>query len=337
MKHRVIPVFVPELACPNQCIYCNQRIISGQLQIPTDEEIISVIERNLSTFTDDTFVELGFFGGNFTGIEIEEQQRLFSLIKPYRDRGVIKEVRLSTRPDYINREIIDFLVENGVNTVELGVQSLDEEVLSIVQRGYTPSQVYDAARLIRQVGIKLGMQMMVGLPGDTPEKSLMTAEKIVEWGAENTRIYPTLVIQNTELASWYKTGKYKPLLLEEALHWVKPILYLFETRGVSVLRVGLHPTEGFIDGKDYMAGPFHVSFKELVQTLIWNDLFDKDKDGMFVDKVSGQAVVVEVPAKQINAAIGHYAKNKEFILNKYGVRPKFVSNSSLPIYTFNVQ
>lgn len=329
MKHRTIPIFVPELACPNQCIYCNQRIISGQLQLPTNSEIIETIERNLSTFDDDAFVEIGFFGGNFTGIEFEEQQRLFSLISPYREKGIVKEVRLSTRPDYINSEVIDFLIKNNVTTIELGVQSLDEEVLDVVQRGYTPQQVYDAAKLICSAGIKLGMQMMVGLPKDTPEKALYTAQKIVECGAENTRIYPTLVIQHTKLADWYKNKIYTPLSLEEAVQWVKPILYHFEINNVTVLRVGLHPTEGFISGTDYVEGPFHVAFKELVQTEIWYDMFS---EALFDSNTD--TIIIEVPTKQINAAVGHYAKNKNMLMQKYRKNIKFIPNALLPIYTF---
>ena len=331
MKHRTIPIFVPELACPNQCIYCNQRIISGQLQIPSDQEIIDTIERNLSTFDSDTFVELGFFGGNFTGIEFDEQQRLFSLIKPYRDKGIIKEVRLSTRPDYINDEIMELMIQNNVSTIELGVQSLDDEVLATVQRGYTSQQVYDACSLIRKAGIRLGMQMMVGLPNDTPEKCLYTAKQIVQCGAENTRIYPTLVIQHTKLADWYNKGIYKPLALNDAIQWVKPILYHFETNNVTVLRVGLHPTEGFINGSDYLAGPFHVAFKELVQTEIWNDILSSTR---ICNKKEN--IMVEVPAKQINAAVGHHAKNKKALEEKFGTKIKFVPNNDMPIYTYNV-
>lgn len=329
MKHRTIPIFVPELACPNQCIYCNQRIISGQLQIPTNEEIINTIETHLSTFDSDTYVELGFFGGNFTGIELEEQQRLFSLIKPYCDSGSIREIRLSTRPDYINEEIIDFLLKNNVTTVELGVQSLDEDVLNTIQRGYTPQQVMDAVNLIKSSSIKLGMQMMVGLPKDTPQKSLLTAQKIVDWGADNTRIYPTLVIQHTKLADWYKQGIYSPLTLEQAVDWVKPILYHFEKNNVTVLRVGLHPTEGFINGTDYIAGPFHVAFKELVQTEIWYDIFSKANFD-----ISNTEIIIEVPSYQVNAAVGHHAKNKAMLQSLYKRKIKIVPNKNIPIYSF---
>ncbi|MBR0073319.1 MAG: radical SAM protein, partial [Bacteroidales bacterium] len=261
-KHRTIPIFVPEVSCPNQCIYCNQRVISGQQHMPTDEEITATIERYSSTFEEGTHVELAFFGGNFTGIPMSEQQRLFDLVRPYCQRIGVQGIRLSTRPDYISDDKVDFLKANGVTTVELGVQSLDDEVLARIRRGYTAETVERAAAIIRERDIEVGMQMMLGLPGDTPEKALHTARRIIELGATNTRIYPTLVVARTLLARWYEQGKYHPLTLQEAVNQCKDILYLFETNNITVLRVGLHPTEGFISHTDYLAGPFHVAFKE---------------------------------------------------------------------------
>ncbi len=327
MKHRVIPIFIPELACPNQCIYCNQRVISGQLRLPTEKEIIMTIETHLATINENTFVELGFFGGNFTGIDKTEQKRLFLLVKPYLDSGKIKGIRLSTRPDYINEEIVKLLKQNGVTTVELGVQSMDEEVLNAIQRGYTPKQVDTAAKIIIENGLELGMQMMVGLPMDTPEKSLQTAKKIISCGAKNTRIYPTLVIQHTQLATMYEKGIYNPLLLQDAIAWIKPILYLFEMHNVTVLRVGLHPTEGFIKGTDYLKGPFHVAFKELVQTEIWNDLFRN------IPLTESEEIQLLVPQQQLNAAIGHHAKNKNRLLAHYK-KVKFIADHKLNKYEY---
>ena len=329
MKHRTIPIFIPEISCPNQCIYCNQRIISGQQQMPTDEEIVRTIETYGSTFDNDTFVEIAFFGGNFTGIPLEEQQRLINLVKPYFNRYKIQGIRLSTRPDYITTEIVDFLKSNGVTVIELGVQSLDDEVLLNVQRGYTAKQVFEAAEIINQSGIELGMQMMLGLPGDTAEKAYRTAQQIIASGAKNTRIYPTLVVQHTQLAQMYLNGEYHPLSLNEAVIQAKDILYLFETSGITVLRVGLHPTEGFISGTDYLAGPFHVAFKEMVQTEIWHDLLSK------INNTSSE-IKIHVPEKQINAAVGHKGKNKKMLLEKYQ-KVQFIPDKSLKIYTFETK
>lgn len=328
-KHRTIPIFVPEVSCPNQCIYCNQRVISGQQHLPTDEEIVDTIERYSSTFEEGTYVELAFFGGNFTGIPLAEQQRLFNLVRPFCQRLGVQGIRLSTRPDYIDTERADLLKANGVTTVELGVQSLDDEVLRTVHRGYTASTVERAAAIIQSRDMEVGMQMMVGLPGDTAEKALATARRIVELGATNTRIYPTLVVAHTVLARMYEQGLYRPLSLQEAVNQCKDILYLFETNNITVLRVGLHPTEGFISGTDYLAGPFHVAFKELVQTEIWHDLLKKAE-------IPSENIIITVPESQLNAAVGHKGKNKSVLLNKCKTL-KFNTLQKLEKYQFSIR
>ena len=329
LKHRTIPIFVPEVSCPNQCIYCNQRVISGQQKMPTDEEITATIERYSSTFEAGTHVELAFFGGNFTGIPMSEQQRLFDLVRPYCQRLGVQGIRLSTRPDYISDDKVDFLKANGVTTVELGVQSLDNEVLASIRRGYTAETVERAAAVIQKRDIEVGMQMMLGLPGDTAEKALHTARRIIELGATNTRIYPTLVVARTLLARWYEQGLYTPLTLQEAVDQCKEILYLFETNNITVLRVGLHPTEGFISGTDYLAGPFHVAFKELVQTEIWHDLFAKAE-------IPEGEVVITVPEQQLNAAVGHHAKNKKMLL-QCCKSVKFNTSTELKPYNLKIE
>lgn len=326
LKHRTIPIFVPEVSCPNQCIYCNQRVISGQQHMPTDEEITATIERYSSTFEAGTHVELAFFGGNFTGIPMSEQQRLFDLVRPYCQRIGVQGIRLSTRPDYISDDKVDFLKDNGVTTVELGVQSLDDEVLARIHRGYTAETVERASAIIQKRDIEVGMQMMLGLPGDTAEKSLHTARRIIDLGATNTRIYPTLVVARTLLARWYEQGKYHPLTLQEAVNQCKDILYLFETNNITVLRVGLHPTEGFISHTDYLAGPFHVAFKEMVQTEIWHDIFSKAS-------LPTDNLVITVPERQLNAAVGHRGKNKNFLLS-HCKSVKFTTSSELPPYKY---
>ena len=329
LKHRTIPIFVPEVSCPNQCIYCNQRVISGQQHMPTDEEITATIERYSSTFEAGTHVELAFFGGNFTGIPMSEQQRLFDLVRPYCQRLGVQGIRLSTRPDYISDDKVDFLKDNGVTTVELGVQSLDDEVLARIRRGYNAETVERAAEIIQKRDIEVGMQMMLGLPGDTAEKALRTARRIIELGATNTRIYPTLVVARTMLARWYEQGLYTPLTLQEAVNQCKDILYLFETNNITVLRVGLHPTEGFISGTDYLAGPFHVAFKELVQTEIWHDILSKINEPT-------DSICIYVPERQLTAAVGHHAKNKKMLLQKYR-EVKFLPDNTLEKYDYYVE
>ncbi len=204
-RHYNIPIFIPELACPFQCIYCNQQKISGRLKIPTEKEILKSIEDHLATIpTENSEVELAFFGGNFTGIDKSEQMRLLKLVKPYLGNGRISGIRLSTRPDYINDEILEMLKGFGVTTIELGAQSLDDKVLRLSKRGHTAKDTERAANMVLKAGFSLGLQMMIGLPGDTLESAIYTANRIVGLGADNTRIYPTLVIRDTvmEKCTW---------------------------------------------------------------------------------------------------------------------------------------
>ncbi|MDL2314641.1 radical SAM protein [Bacteroidales bacterium OttesenSCG-928-C19] len=325
---RTIPVFVPELACPNRCTYCNQHLISGQLQMPAREEIVEKIETYLATFPANAHVEVGFFGGNFTGIETEIQESLLQIVQPYIRQGKIHAIRLSTRPDYIDEERLMLLKNYGVKTIELGVQSTDNEVLSLTNRGYDTQCVEKASNLIRAFGFDLGLQMMIGLPGDTKEKSIQTAKKIIELGASQTRIYPTLVIEGTELAAQFLKGEYKPLSLEEAIDRTKEILLLFEKHNVTILRVGLHPTEGFISGKDFLAGPFHVSFKELVLTEIWHDLL---KD---IPADKSKEIIIEVPEKELNYAVGYQGKNKKFLEERFK-KIKFIGSQELLVRDYD--
>ena len=214
--------------CPFDCVFCDQRQITGQQNAQSDAEIAGKIEQYLATLPDENCkIEIGFFGGSFTGLKVTEQQRYLDLAKPWLKSGKISGIRLSTRPDYINDEILKMLKECGVTAIELGVQSMDDEVLRLAGRGHTADDVKKAAGKIKAAGFSLGLQMMTGLPGDSFDKSLKTAEEIVLLGADSTRIYPALVIRNTSLENIYRQGRYKPLTLDEAVDWCSRIVPLF--------------------------------------------------------------------------------------------------------------
>ncbi len=314
MKHYTIPVFIPELACPFQCAFCNQRKISGQLYIPDGVEIVKSIEAYLASFKQNyRHVEVGFFGGNFTGIPLSEQEEYLQLVQPYLEKGVVNGVRLSTRPDYINKPVLDLLKRYGVTTVELGAQSLDDGVLKAAHRGHTAAQVAKASAMVLDYGFDLGLQMMIGLPEDSFEKSMATACEIVRLGATNTRIYPALIIKDTAMHLWYKQGKYKPLTLKEAVNWSKQLLLFFEKNEVRVIRMGLHPSEGLLSGSDLVAGPFHPSFRELVLTEIWGDLLCPVMKNTNLKR----EILIEVAPAQINYAIGYGSKNRNRLLQYF--------------------
>ena len=330
-RHYNIPVFIPELACPFQCIYCNQQKISGRLKIPADNEIVTIIKEHLSTIPgENSDVELAFFGGNFTGIDINDQKRLLGLVQPYLNSGKIKGIRLSTRPDYIDRDILKLLKDFGVKTIEIGAQSLDDNVLKLSRRGHTSKDTENAASLILQNGFSLGLQMMIGLPGDSRESARFTAKRIIELGADNTRIYPTLVIKDTVLEKMYLEGRFQPLSLEKAVNWSKELLLIFEKANVKVIKLGLHPSDGLLSGEELVAGPFHQSFRELVLTEIWNDILKP------VMKESHKEIEIEVPSAQFNYAVGYGGKNKKMLLKKFN-KVRFVRNKKLSKWDFAIR
>ncbi len=314
IKHYTIPVFVPEMACPFQCAFCNQKKISGHYLAPDFSQTDETIRRYLRSFKQNSrFVEVGFFGGTFTGIPTEVQEGYLKVVQPYLKSGQIKGIRLSTRPDYIDEQVLTRLKKYNVSTIELGAQSLNDEVLKASFRGHTAHQVKIASEQIKSFGFDLGLQMMIGLPHDTLDKSMETAKKIIAFGAGNTRIYPSLVIKNTAMHRWYLQGKYKPLSIEEAVNWSKVLLPLFENNGVKVIRLGLHPSEGLLNGSELVAGPFHPSFRELVLTEIWSEKLQTACS----DFPDSSSLEIQVSPKEINVAIGYKAVNKKKLQQKF--------------------
>jgi len=322
-KHYTIPVFIPELACPFQCVFCDQRKISGQLESPEFEEARRTIEEHLSTIPPEgSHIEIGFFGGNFTGIDMSMQEMYLKAAEVYLKSGRIRGLRLSTRPDYISPEKLELLKHYGVSTIELGAQSLDKDVLRLSGRGHKVEDIEIASRLILEGGFSLGLQMMLGLPGDTQEKSVLTARRIAELGASCTRIYPTLVIKGTKLEQMYLSGKYKPLELNEAVVLAKCVTEIFEPAGVKIIRMGLHPSEGLLSGEHLVAGPYHVSFRELVHTEIWNEILKP------LCSKSGKSLTVSVAPSEFNFAVGYNARNKKELQRNFH-KVRFLSDPKL--------
>lgn len=327
-KNYVIAIFIPELACPFQCLYCDQRKISGKLEIASKNEILETIQSHLETIPKNAHIELGYFGGNFTGIPMIEQEKYLQLAQAFLDDGSIQNIRLSTRPDYINREGLELLKKYKVGTIELGAQSMDEGVLKKSKRGHTVTDTIKAANLIQEYGMNLGLQMMIGLPGDTKEKAIITAQKIIELGAENTRIYPLLVIKDTELEKLFNEGKYQPLTMDEAVAWTADVFEVFEKSDIKILRIGLHPSEGLLNGSDLVAGPFHPSFRELVLTEIWRRKLTqiRFKNGI---------LTISVNPKELNHAVGYSSKNKIWLQQKFG-KVKFISDPNIQKGDFKI-
>ncbi|HSV87239.1 MAG TPA: radical SAM protein [Bacteroidales bacterium] len=313
MRHYIVPFFIPELRCPNRCIFCNQYSITGQeavFKAPDIDKRISEWIKYMPTGSKN--IEVGFFGGNFTGLDLQTQEEYLKKAAKWINLGLINGIRISTRPDYINPNVLNLLKENGVVTVELGVQSMDNETLTLSGRGHTALHVEEASKLILEHGFKLCLQMMTGLPGDTKEKTIYTAKRIVDLGASETRIYPVLVIRNTQLADLYVKGFYIPLSLDETIERCKKLILFFEKHSVKILRLGLHPSEGLCTGNDLLAGPFHPSLRELVNTAIWKDRFEEQ-----IKPNGARKLIIEVAPNQLSAAIGHRQSNKKFLLKHF--------------------
>jgi histone acetyltransferase (RNA polymerase elongator complex component) len=333
MRHYNIPVFIPELACPFRCVFCNQYNITGKPVPPGQREIIETIESHFATFPDTPHVvEIAFFGGSFTGLKPDELDYYLSVAQPYITSGKVKGIRISTRPDYIDGTILERLKRKGVLSIELGAQSMFDDVLLSSGRGHKANDTIKASKMILDMGFELGLQMMTGLPGDTDEKALETASVICALGAHTTRIYPCLVITGTDLEKMYKAGTYRPQELKNAVELCARLYHIFEESCVKVLRMGLHPSESLLKKGNIIAGPFHVAFGEQVLTEVWKSRILGFMDG---DDVKGNHVTIFVHPGQLNAAIGFRASNRKWLQQKFN-KVQFIPDPTLKRNQFHV-
>jgi len=326
-KHVIIPFFVPHLGCPYDCVFCNQKKIAGVEDDLTAETIHKNVEIiNKSLVTKNFHLEIAFFGGSFTGINQNKQEELLSAANFWFKKGIIKDIRISTRPDYINEVILENLTKYNVSIIELGVQSLDEGVLKATNRGHTVEDVIFSSSLIKDYKIKLGLQMMIGLPEDNYEKDILTAKKIISLSPNFVRIYPTLVIRNTYLEKLYNSGYYTPLTLNESISISKELYKLFKKNNIDIIRMGIQPTENITFSKDVIAGPFHPAFRQLVESELYRDSIEKTIKKM----KSIKYITFEVNPKDISKLVGNRKSNFLFLQKKYNIHQiNIINNSSL--------
>ena len=307
MAHRNIPIFIPHLGCPNQCVFCNQRSISGCISFQR-ETVTQQIDQGLSTIPDTTETEIAFFGGSFTGIDRELMTWLLDTAEAYVREGRVTSIRLSTRPDYITPEILNILSNYSVGTIELGLQSMDDEVLERTARGHTAETARAACRAIVEAGFSLVGQMMIGLPASTPQKELATAEEICRLGASAARIYPTVVFYETPLQKQTETGDYQPLTVEQAVDRTADVLEIFQQYNVPCIRIGLCAGEDLTSSAHVAAGPNHPALGELV----WNRYYYKRMLKMLTETgLLGREVVFFVPESDVSKVIGQHRCNIE--------------------------
>jgi len=261
----IIPFFIPHSGCPHQCVFCNQKKITGEHNQPFPESIPVKIADYLKTDKKKKPVQVAFYGGTFTALPRETQRRYLAAVQPFIHAGKVESIRVSTRPDCITEEVLSLLVEHRVSTVELGAQSMDDSVLARAGRGHTGADTVSAVALLRKHAFSIGIQLMPGLPGDSRERFFMTVDRTIDLRPDVVRIYPALVIKDTPLEELYNAGRYEPLSLEEAVRWCKVALGRFEQSGIKVIRMGLQPTEELSKPGTIVKGPYHPSFRQLVQ------------------------------------------------------------------------
>jgi len=272
-NHYIIPLFVPHEGCPHNCVFCNQNSITGSTEKVTAITVKDTVEEYLKTIDrENSIVEISFFGGTFTAIPLEKQIELLTAAKYYKDRGIVDFIRLSTRPDYIDDLILENLKKFSVDIIELGVQSMNDEVLRLAGRGHSKADTVNASIKIKDYGFILGHQIMLGLPGDTFEKDLETCYESLKLKPDLCRIYPALVLKNTPMEVMYKRGEYKPYTLEEAIKIGKEIYSIYSFHNVKIIRVGLQATDNIAEGRDIIDGPYHPAFRELVEGSLLCDM-----------------------------------------------------------------
>ena len=317
-KQYIIPIFVPHLGCPNDCVFCNQKSISGQTKQVTKEDVKNIIEEHLKYIKKDSKVEVAFFGGSFTGIEEAKQEELLSAAYEYIKQKKVDSIRISTRPDYIDKKILKRLKKYKVKTIELGVQSANDYILKKAGRGHTFEDVVKASKLIRWYGFELGHQMMVGLPESTTVDEINTAKQLIKLKPKMVRIYPVLVIKNTKLEKDYNEGKYKPLTVTQAVEVCKELVKLFVKKHIEVIRI--QPTDTITnpdnDKSEVVAGPFHPAFRQLVESGMWYDVI-VEKIKQLNTKV--KEVVVTVNPADVNNVIGQRKDNINNLRDVYDV------------------
>ena len=327
----IIPIFVPHLGCPNDCIFCNQKSISGQKKNLTKEEAKKQIDSFLENLKDKKEEkEIAFFGGSFTGIEEEKQNELLELANEYIKKGEVKSIRISTRPDYIDKKILKRLKKYHVKTIELGVQSASDYILDRAERGHSFEDVKKASKLIRRYGFVLGHQMMVGLPESTRKDEINTAKELIKLKPKIVRIYPVLVVKGTKLEKEYKDGKYEPLSVVQAVEICKELVRMFADKKIEIIRVGLQNTDEISDPKneksEVVAGPYHPAFRQLVESSLWCDsIVDKIKKL----NVKVKEVEVTINPIDVNNVVGHKKENIKKLKDTYDVDLKIKQDKKM--------
>ena len=318
-RARILPLFVPHWGCPNECVFCDQKRISGSPLPVSGHDVTSTLEeakgKSLSG------LELAFYGGSFTAVSPVLQRELLEAAQPYRADGTVASIRLSTRPDAVDEAGLAMLKSYGVATVELGAQSMDDGVLAASGRGHTAGDTVRAAGLVKAAGLKLILQMMTGLPGSDREKDLETARRIIALAPDGVRIYPTVIVKGTVLEDMWRAGTYKEHTVSDAVAVCADMLPPFEAAGIPIIRLGLNPTDELSAG-GAVAGAYHPALGELVRS----EALRRRAAALLKDVPPGSHVTLGVAPSKVSAMIGWKRNNiaaltEEFHLASLSVKP----------------
>jgi len=318
-KPFIIPVFIPNMGCPHRCVFCDQTLITGH----QDGRVSSAQVRDRIT----EFLnfrgklrgptEVAFYGGNFLGLPASYRQSLLDEAQRFVEEGLVNGIRFSTRPDTVTNDLIEALGSYTVSVVEVGAQSMDDAVLSTSRRGHTAEDTRRAVTLLKDHGLKTGIQIMPGLPGDTLESMLETGQNVAELKPDCVRIYPAVVVRNTVLEKWYGSGRFKPLSLADAVEVTKRLYLLFETRGISVIRMGLQATGSLLEQGAVVGGPFHPAFGHLVHSAIYLDLAAKELE---TQETQSKRVTLSVHPHSVSRLRGLKNDNMKELIQRFHLK-----------------
>ncbi len=270
MPPLIIPLFLPAIGCRERCLFCNQKASTEGVRPPSVRHFIEASLIQIPSNKKPREKQVAFYGGSFTAIHPEDQARYLQEVEPFLASGLINSIRISTRPDALDEDTLSRLKEYGVRTIEIGVQSMIDEILSLAHRGHRAEDTVSATLRLKQWGFEVGHQLMIGLPGDTCDRFLQTLDRVIELSPNFVRIHPTLVLRGAPLENLWRGGRYSPLQLDEAVQWVKKGILRLENSPISVARIGLQPTLEL--ESDYLTGPYHPALHQLVDSAIYFDM-----------------------------------------------------------------
>ncbi len=315
----IIPIFLPNLGCPHQCAFCNQTSITGVTPDTISPETLCLLINEFLEYkkTQRRSVQVSFYGGNFLGLKKEYIRILLDETTKFVKNKRIDSIRFSTRPDTISDKQLDIIKNYPVSTIEIGVQSMDNQVLAMAKRGHTALDTEKAAALLKERNYDVGMQMMVGLPGDDETKSLFTAQRIASLSPDFVRIYPTVVLAHSRLAVWYRNGEYTPWSLSRCVALVKSLYLFFKSKKIPVIRMGLQASEDLAKDTTILAGPYHPAFGHMVHSEIFMDMAVSI---IQAEKRSYDKITINVHPRSISKMRGLKNKNVESLKNKFQIK-----------------